>query len=110
MKREMKIITTGVTAIYAVDLALCAWIMSGRVFPGSRPLQVLQGSIVLPFQVIVHEPAALLTSLGFLVIPTTLCVLARIKRSAKLLVAGLITFGLIWNFIVWFGCILTNLS
>ncbi len=110
MKREMKIIAVGFAAIYAVDLALCAWIMSDRVFLGSRPLQVLQGSIVLPFQVMGHEPVALLTSLGFLLIPTTLWVLARVKRSVKLLVAGLITFGLIWNLIVWIGCIFTNLS
>lgn len=110
MKREMKIITFGLITIYGIDLALCAWIMPGRVFPGSRPLQVLQGSIVLPFQVIAHEPVALLTSVGFLLIPATLWVLARVKRSAKLLVAGLITLGLIWNIIVWIGCIFTNLS
>ena len=110
MKKEITIIAIGLVAIYAVDLVLCAWIMSGRCFPGSRPLQVLQGSLVLPYQVITREPVSLLVSLGGLPIPVALLVLALIKRSVKLLVAGVLTFGLMWNFIVFIGCIFTNMS
>jgi hypothetical protein len=110
MGRKTTIVVVGLSVIYTIDIVLCAMVMSSWAFPGPRWIGVLRGSVVLPFAVMTEEMTTILVSIGLLCIPVSLWILAAIKKSTKLTVAGLITFGLLRNLATFVGCVLTNMD
>jgi hypothetical protein len=82
--------------------------MSGWIYKGTRLFQVLQGSIMLPCEAMFMQGGTtILVSLGFLCVPAILLCVAAIRKSTRFLIAGLIAFGIVWNFATWIGCILS---